>query len=176
MKNYSISRLAKLFDLSRSTLLYYDRIGLLPATKRSGSGYRLYTESDRERLERICLYREAGLSLNDIDLLLKNGDTLGNAVLEERLRAIGRQILALKDQQRMIVAMLKIKCDGTVAVADKALWISMMRAAGMDESGMKKWHAEFERQAPEAHYELLRLLGIEEAEAQAIKAWSTESR
>jgi DNA-binding transcriptional MerR regulator len=46
MKTYSISKLARAFGLSRSTLLYYDRIGLLAASGRTGSGYRCYSEKD----------------------------------------------------------------------------------------------------------------------------------
>ena len=45
----TITRLAKQFKLSRSTLLYYDRIGLLRPSGRSPSNYRLYTGSDRQR-------------------------------------------------------------------------------------------------------------------------------
>src|SRR5262245_19662656 len=54
MKTYSISRLARAFGLSRSTLLYYDRIGLLAPSGRTGSGYRSYSEKDYRQLERIC--------------------------------------------------------------------------------------------------------------------------
>jgi len=46
---YRIRELAGLFGLSRSTLLYYDRIGLLSPSARSESGYRLYSAADRER-------------------------------------------------------------------------------------------------------------------------------
>ncbi len=38
----TISRLAASHNLSRSTLLYYDRLGLLRAERQSAAGYRLY--------------------------------------------------------------------------------------------------------------------------------------
>ena len=44
MKTYSISKLARACGLSRSTLLYYDRLGLLPPSGRTGSGYRCYSD------------------------------------------------------------------------------------------------------------------------------------
>jgi DNA-binding transcriptional MerR regulator len=53
---YTIGRIARIFGLSRSTLLYYDSIGLLTPTGRSDAGYRLYSEDDRKRLERINDY------------------------------------------------------------------------------------------------------------------------
>ena len=43
---YSVSRLGRRYGLSRSTLLYYDRIGLLSASARSAAGYRVYGERD----------------------------------------------------------------------------------------------------------------------------------
>ena len=53
MKTYSISRIARACGLSRSTLLYYDRVGLLRSSARTGSGYRVYNEKDLSRLARI---------------------------------------------------------------------------------------------------------------------------
>ena len=57
---YRISQLAEQFGLSRSTLLYYDRIGLLSPSARSEAGYRQYSAADRGRLESICSLRRAG--------------------------------------------------------------------------------------------------------------------
>lgn len=53
MKTFRITELGKRFGLSRSTLLYYDRIGLLQPSGRTEAGYREYTRSDADRLERI---------------------------------------------------------------------------------------------------------------------------
>lgn len=79
---YTISKLCKEYNLSRSTLLYYDSIGLLKASERMKSNYRLYSKEDKERLEQICLYKGAGVSLEHIKELLnankKNEDALNN--------------------------------------------------------------------------------------------------
>ncbi len=48
---YRITQLAQRQGLSRSTLLHYDRIGLLHASDRSPSGYRIYTELEFEKRE-----------------------------------------------------------------------------------------------------------------------------
>ena len=63
MKTFTVGALGRRFGLSRSALLYYDQIGLLVPSARSSAGYRLYTEEDAQRLERICLFRNAGLAL-----------------------------------------------------------------------------------------------------------------
>ena len=175
MKTYSISQLARKFDLSRSTLLYYDRIGLLQAFERTGAGYRRYSTNDRKKLERICLFRRAGLPLSDIQKLLAANSEPSVKVLEKRLRDLGDEILQLRGQQHMIIAMLKNMTNHAFAPAiDKRIWVEMMAAAGMDEKAMKAWHVEFERRAPEAHFEFLLSIGVPETEARRIREWARE--
>ncbi|MDH3997253.1 MAG: MerR family transcriptional regulator [Desulfuromonadales bacterium] len=174
MKSYSISQLAQQFDLSRSTLLYYDRIGLLEASQRSDAGYRQYSESDRERLERICIFRRAGLSLADIRDMLAEGAGPSVAVLEKRLDQLGAEVLSLRRQQNAIAAMLRNMTGSSIKVVDKETWVAMLQAAGMDETDMRRWHAEFENRAPESHYEFLLSLGICEDEAEQIRQWSRQ--
>jgi len=175
MHTYSISQLAKAFGLSRSTLLYYDRIGLLAASVRTAAGYRQYSQEDHNRLERICTLRRTGLSLSDIQRFLSADPTPAAHILEHRLKALEQQILSLRNQQHVIVAMLKEMTRGSHgAVVDKQLWVKMLAAAGMDEPAMMRWHAEFERHAPDAHFEFLLSLGIPEDEACQIRQRSRE--
>jgi len=49
----TISKLATAADVPPDTIRYYERMGLLPPTGRSGSGYRLYGEQTVERLRFI---------------------------------------------------------------------------------------------------------------------------
>ncbi|MDY0263326.1 MerR family transcriptional regulator [Syntrophotalea acetylenica] len=173
MKTYSISQLARAFGLSRSTLLYYDRIGLLRAAKRTAAGYRRYSENDRKYLERICMLRGAGLSLADVERMLSGDSGPSVAILEKRLGELGDEILFLRNQQHSIAAMLKnMTSHKCVTVIDKKMWIKMLEAAGMNEESRKAWHAEFERRASEAHHEFLLSLGIQESEARDIQEWS----
>ncbi len=171
-KNYTISKLGRLFGLSRSTLLYYDRIGLLIPSGRTQAGYRCYSEADGLRLERICGFRRAGLALEEIRTILASGKTSA-AVLERRFHEIGKEIRILKVKQgllsRMLTGIASAKCPPTV---DRDLWVEMLRAAGMDDRAMARWHAEFEQRAPEAHREFLLSLGIPEGETLEIRKWS----
>jgi len=50
----------------------------------------------------------------------------------------------------------------------------MLRAAGMDEDAMAKWHSEFEQRTPGAHHQFLLALGISEDEARLIRTRSQE--
>jgi DNA-binding transcriptional MerR regulator len=173
MKTYSISRLARAFGLSRSTLLYYDRIGLLVPSGRTGSGYRYYSEKDRHRLERICQFREAGLALKDIRGVLSSGGKPGVKLLDKRMRETAANIVDLKKQQRVLAEMLKtIASKNSWPPVDVDLWVDMLEAAGMDEKARKRWHVEFERRAPEAHDEFLLSLGIPRDEVAKVRRWS----
>jgi len=171
MKTYSISRLARAFGLSRSTLLYYDRIGLLSSSGRTGSGYRCYTEKDFRRLERICYFREAGLTLKEIRSVLSSGGKPGVKLLDQRMRETAATIVDLKNQQRALAGMLS-RLAGASAPVDVNLWVEMLEAAGMDDKARKRWHTEFERRAPEGHHEFLLSLGIPREEVAAIRRWS----
>ena len=173
MKTYSISQLARSFGLSRSTLLYYDRIGLLSAFERTAAGYRVYSQKEYSRLERICIFRGAGLSLKDVRKFLSESTEPKIKILENRMQELEDQILFLRGQQRAIISMLKKMTNGSFkAILDKEMWIKMMEAAGMDESSMARWHTEFERSAPKAHNEFLMLLGIPRNEVRKIREWS----
>ena len=43
---YSIGQAAKITGLSAHTLRYYEKEGLLPFVKKSGSGLRIFSETD----------------------------------------------------------------------------------------------------------------------------------
>ncbi|MDA8123888.1 MAG: MerR family transcriptional regulator [Deltaproteobacteria bacterium] len=172
---YTISRLGRLFGLSRSTLLYYDRIGLLKPTGRTRAGYRCYAEKDRHRLERICGFRRAGIALAEIPALIDSDEKPAAAILERRFHEIGEEIIALKTQQTLLSRMLKGMAAGNFPPAlDKAMWVAMLRAAGMDDRAMERWHIEFEARAPEAHGNFLSSLGIPETEVQEIRKGSRQ--
>jgi MerR family transcriptional regulator, thiopeptide resistance regulator len=173
MKTFSISRLGRACGLSRSTLLYYDRLGLLKPSGRTGSGYRYYTDAERRRLERIGYFREAGLTLKEIRAVLSSGGKPGARLLEDRLRQTAQKMAGLKNQQRLLAGMLRQVAAGKrPPTVDVKLWVEMLRAAGMDQDGMHRWHGEFERRAPEGHNEFLLSLGIPPHEVEEIRRLS----
>lgn len=169
----TIGQLAKKYSLSRSTLIYYDKLGVLSPSGRSYSNYRLYSEADRDTLERIMLFRSAGLSLETIAALLdRRGGELG-AALEHRLASLNTEIQALRNQQKVILGLLEnTRAENNARVLDKATWVAILKGAGLDEAGMRQWHIEFEKTSPEAHQDFLESIGIEEDEIQSIRAWS----
>jgi MerR family transcriptional regulator, thiopeptide resistance regulator len=174
----TVSRLARRFGLSRSTLLYYDRIGLLPPSGRSLAGYRCYTEADADRLNRICTFRNAGLALSEIKVMLTGADGPSKTVLENRLAQLSGEIRDLRIQQQLLCAMLRRLSGESAAprAVNKEMWVQMLQAAGMDERAMEQWHSEFECRAPEAHHEFLLSLGMAEPEIGLIRQWAARKR
>lgn len=175
---YTIGQMAKISGLSRSTLLYYDSIGLFSPSGRTGSNYRTYTEADRERLEQICTYRRTGLSLADIGRIMKKRGKQGvMLLLEKRLGQLNREIRALRSQQHFIVTLLKNdRALAKIRVMDKESWIGLLQATGLDEAARDRWHAEFERLAPDAHRDFLESLGIAPQEVALIRKFSRRRR
>lgn len=172
---YRIGQLVKDFGLSRSTLLYYDRIGLLQSHIRTGANYRIYSEKDHQRLEKICTYKQAGISLEDIKSLLDSSETSVTNVLEKRLESLNNEISELRNQQQIVVSLLgKDSLLRSTKTMSKDQWVEILKACGMTEDDMHRWHIEFERSLPAAHTDFLESLGIDDEEVARIKAWSKE--
>jgi DNA-binding transcriptional MerR regulator len=172
--SYTVGVLARRFGLARSTLLYYDKVGLLAPSGRSASRYRVYDEDARARLEAICTYRRVGLGLAEIRSLLEGGGGRTSAILTTRLERLSDEIARLREQQRVIVRLLKSRVLLKKARAlDKKRWVQILAAAGLDEAAMHRWHVEFETLAPEAHQDFLESLAISPKEIASIRAWSS---
>jgi len=161
----TIGQLARACGVSRTTVLYYEQAGLVAPAARSDAGYRRYTEAELARLRQVCAYRAAGLGLDAIGCLLSNGDK--NLVITERLDQISRDMALLREQQVVLVRLLSGE-DGA-APMDKDSWTVLLRAAGLDDAAMARWHALFEQQNPLAHQAFLVSLGLPDDEVLRIR-------
>ena len=172
----TVGTLARRYGLARSTLLYYDAIGLLQPASRSAAGYRRYSSDEEHRLELICRYRRAGLSLVAIAEILDGPPTRLAEALEQRLAELDDEIGERHAQQRLIAALLRRPALlARTRVIDKATWTGLLAASGMNETDMRRWHGAFETSAPEKHQQFLELLGLPPDEITDIKAWSREA-
>lgn len=166
-----ISDLMRLERISRTTLLYYEKQGLI-VPERSPAGYRLYSPEARHRLAALRRYRRLNLPLATIRQLLDTAETGAAQVLAERLVNIDRDIEALR-RQREQLAVLLTRPDLLLAlpVRDRSEWTALLRKAGFDEAGMQAWHRGFEQSDPAAHDSFLIFLGIEAPERARIRRW-----
>ncbi|UVE16524.1 helix-turn-helix domain-containing protein [Pseudomonas sp. LS44] len=71
---FTVGKLARATDTKAVTIRYYEQLGLLPSAARNASGYRQYTEEERDRLLFIRRSRALGFSLDDIRQLLGFAD------------------------------------------------------------------------------------------------------
>lgn len=174
--SYTISQIAKKFGISRSTLLYYDSIGLISAEKRSRSNYRIYSEEDLKLMEEISLLHRTGMALSEIKKIIKKKPSLRGDSLKQRLSDISAQMHRLREQQDLILKLLGDVRVNSSRNLNKDQWVKCLRKAGLDDAGLKCWHAEFEKTSPEAHQLFLESLGITASEIQAIRKWSKRCR
>ncbi len=168
---HSIGKLAQQFNLSRSTLLYYDKIGLLKPAARTAAGYRVYSDDDLYRMSKIALYKKAGLSLEQIATVLQSADGALSTILEQRLESLNAEMGRIRQQQRFILQLLgNESLLKTAKTMNKAQWVQILRDSGMDDAAMHQWHVEFERSLPEAHRDFLEALGMSATEIEAVVA------
>jgi len=172
---WTVSKLAACCGLSRGTLLYYESIGLLKPPARSAANYRRYGERDLLRLQQICAYRHAGLTLDDIRAVLDRRESGAAAVLKRRLVALDGEIETRRAHQRAILKLLNNDSIGRKTMITKEKWVSIMKSSGLTEEDMRRWHAEFEKAAPEEHQEFLEFLHIPAGEIRAIRDWSARA-
>jgi DNA-binding transcriptional MerR regulator len=169
----TVTHLARACGLSRSTVLYYESMGLLKPGRRSAGNYRIYGDRDLERLRQVCIYRSAGVKLGDIRSILDRPRSDAAGVLRRRLVELGVEIERLRDHQKAIARLLKDTDQlRRTPMVTKQKWTEIMRQAGFSEDDMRRWHTEFEKSAPQEHQEFLEFLHIPADEVQSIRAWS----
>ena len=169
----TVTSLARSCNLARSTVLYYESIGLVKRPKRSAGNYRVYSEKDLERLRQICTYRDAGLTLADIRSILDAPGSDAAAVLRRRLTELSAGIERLREHQRTIARLLKTTDQfRRLPVVTKEKFTAVLRASGFTEDDMRRLHTEFENNAPNEHQEFLEFLHIPAEEIRSIREWS----
>lgn len=76
MKNnfafFTAGEFAKLHHLNKRTLHYYDSVGIFSPRYKGENGYRYYTYEQSIDLENILALRELGMSIEEIQLYMKN--------------------------------------------------------------------------------------------------------
>lgn len=72
--DYTVKKLSEISGVSVRTLHYYDEVGLLKPAYTRVNGYRIYGEEELLRLQQVLFFREMGLPLKEIKLILCSGD------------------------------------------------------------------------------------------------------
>ena len=169
----SIKQFCEQLEVSRTTVLYYERKGLITPAARTPNGYRQYGERELERFSAILAYRSYGIPVSEIGSLLhQSQDEDRDTVLRQQFAALDLEIQKLRQQQQSIMALLKEPELLNQGLLTKERWTEILKESGMDEQGMINWHKRFEQMEPLGHLKFLQSLNIDEDEIEQIRAWS----
>lgn len=138
---YRISELAMAVGLSRSTLLYYEKLGLI-TSKRQANGYRAYSDHGLQQLKLLQQLQAGGLTLKECQACLET--RIDRSLLLERLQTLEQEIAAKQQSRDLLASIL-----------------------GM--ASMREWHQALESQAPGAHLAWLLKQGFSEKQALRLK-------
>lgn len=165
----TVSQLAKRHNVSRTTILYYEKVGLLHPTFIAENGYRWYGNEEIEKLKQIVLYRSYGLTISDITHILNSPEKSQSKILESHFLALSTEINNLRTQQMAIIELFKKSILSKEKNVNKAKWVEIMLAAGLSKEDMIAWHRKFEEMEPEEHQKFLESLDISPAEITNIR-------
>lgn len=166
----TVTELAKHFNLSRTAVLYYERVGLLTPNHRSDNGYRWYGDSEIEQLKNILAYRSFGIPVANIaPLLCQSSKASQPQLLKDQFNNLEKEINKLRMQQEAIVATLQQPELLENKRVSKQRWVEIMKASGFNEDDMTTWHQKFESMEPEEHQKFLESLGINKEEIKRIR-------
>ena len=109
---YTISEMASIFDVSRQTLIYYDKIGLFAPAEVNEKGYRFYSPTQIPLMRLICMLRDLGVDLDEIMRLTSSYDVAEMAnKLRERVSELDGQIAALEKERNNVQERLSFYSD-----------------------------------------------------------------
>lgn len=98
IKRLTTAQFAKLHEVNKRTLHYYDEIGLFRPLTKAENGYRYYDISQSIDFEYIRMLKELNMSIEEIEAYRKN-PTPANflKIVNEKEKEIDKQIQKLKD-------------------------------------------------------------------------------
>lgn len=83
-----IGEVAERTGLSLRTIRHYDEVGLLPASSRTEGGFRVYTDSDVERLFVVRRMKPLGFTLEEMADLLAVVDGLADTTTSDETEGL----------------------------------------------------------------------------------------
>lgn len=94
MTGYTIDEAAERMGLSKHTLRYYEREGLLPSIAKTSNGHRSYTEEDLGSVRFLQLLRATGMPIREMKAFVTM-TWAGDHTIPERVKVLTRYRRAL---------------------------------------------------------------------------------
>lgn len=121
----TVKEVSELTGVSVRALHHYDAIGLLPPSRVTQAGYRLYDDAALERLQLILFFKALQFPLKEIAAILDAPDF-------DRNRALEQQIELLKLQRQHIDSLLGF-AQGTLMIGVKHMDLSNFDSTQLDD-------------------------------------------
>lgn len=110
---YTVQKLGQIAGISTRTLRYYDEIGILKPARINSSGYRIYGETEIDRLQQILFYRELGVGLESIkDIISAPSFNGAKALKDHRVK-----LLEKREQLNLLIS----NVDKTIALTERGI-------------------------------------------------------
>lgn len=138
---FKISQLAERAGISRTTLLYYEKLDIIKGA-RQANGYRSYSEKDLQRLLLLQKLQAGGLTLKECQACLDA--QINRDLLKDRLTQLDLEISQKQKSRELLAALL-------------------------GESSLSEWHDSLDQLAPDAHLDWLIKQGFDEKQAMRLK-------
>lgn len=115
---WKVGKLAESTGVTVRALHHYDHLGLVRPSARTPSGYRLYTESDVERLYEVLALRQLGLPLEAIGEILDGSSSI-QPLLKRHGAYLDRQMVAIRTLRAQLSSVAAgMRCGAEVSVID----------------------------------------------------------
>jgi DNA-binding transcriptional MerR regulator/ubiquinone/menaquinone biosynthesis C-methylase UbiE len=156
---YSVSDITQKLGIARSTLLYYERIGLVLPSRNPANGYRQYSEYDLNQLILLRQLQKAGFTLQECQSIMTG--KLDENLIEQRLFSLEQELKEM-EMARDVLYALYGKVSGHQIDSREF------------RERLREWHTQFEKKSSDAHIQWLRQLGFSEKEATHIRCVSRD--
>ncbi|MCW8442460.1 NADPH-dependent 7-cyano-7-deazaguanine reductase QueF [Fluoribacter gormanii] len=143
MKYYQIKEISQMTSLTVRSLQYYDDIGLLKPTKRSISGYRLYSEMDLIRLQQITTLKFLGFSLSTIKMIIENPNFDVMASIGIQARELTEKAARINEAASLLTYISsQMEMNQPVNWKSTAKIIEILELNTMNDQVLQKYHSE----------------------------------
>jgi DNA-binding transcriptional MerR regulator len=122
-QQWTVGQLAARFDLPTHVLRHWEDEGLL-APERDASGYRRYRRADLVRVAVILRSKAAGMSLEQVRVLLDEGSARRHEILDAHLRDLAERAEAIERSRLMTEHALRCRAHDISACPGFASFVA----------------------------------------------------
>ena len=150
----TVGEVSTLLGVSVRALHHWDETGLVHPSRRSAAGYRLYCEADIMRIQQVLVYRQTGMNLADIKMVLDEPETDAMTHLRRQRELVQGQVSHLQQMLKSINMVMEIHQSGArISVAEMAeIWGTDWDPVYVEEARVRwgdtpEWAESYQRKA-----------------------------